>query len=210
MTLNRNLKGKSKRKKKPTPLKKENSEPFLRGCSGRWPTASRSSGSESRTAADASPHRLPDPWPLGRIAGFGNESVPFASSSPHPDSPNPSQHAGNAWISSRTGRQGPSPGQQGCPASCAVVSVLRSAPCMDRKDIPPHTPPLKNPRVSTVPSQKPRRRHHHSLIPYRSNNHCPRSHGHLHFNQNHRPRRRGAAVSRMYSFIRSERRAFLK
>lgn len=45
-----------------------------------------------RLPAEASRHQLLDLLGLlSRIAGFGNESVPFASSSPLPDSPNPSR-----------------------------------------------------------------------------------------------------------------------
>lgn len=92
MTLNRNLKGKRERKK-PTPRKKENSESFLRGCSGAVADSSSLLRERAgRLPAEASRHQLLDLLGLlSRIAGFGNESVPFASSSPLPDSPNPSR-----------------------------------------------------------------------------------------------------------------------
>lgn len=187
------------------PLLKENAESFLRGCSGDgrpFPAPPGELGG-CRRLSPASPRRHG-----GRIAGLGNESMPSASSSPLPDSRNPSSAQETtgfqscSWRTRWLGRRGDSG------ATRPPYSYQLPAPT-GKASLPT---PLRapSPKLSKVPSQRNPDRDTVTACPLPEQQPPSRSHGHPHFNQNHRPRRRGAAVSRMYSFIRSERRAFFK
>ena len=110
---------KEKAKEKPTLLMKENSESFLGGRSGRCPTAPRSSGRELGGCRRLSPPHppTPDPRAPGRPRCVWKRIGALCFLFPTPGFTKLFQLAGNAWISSRTGWQGRSWGQQGCPAS---------------------------------------------------------------------------------------------
>lgn len=131
-----------------------------------------------------------------RIAGVGTKSTPiiFASSSKL-------RYLQRLF----TKQEGPgffdqllSEGQVGCPAWPSPSFLMPVVPCMagSTSTSSPFSTlgcQTSHPELKPFP---PRR-----CSPSPRSNLSPQSHRHSHFNQNHRPRERGASVSRMYSPI---------
>lgn len=146
MTLNRKLKVKSKRKANVANERK------FRIFSPRLFGAVADSFKLLRESKQCGFRRVSPPSPRsvapGRIAGFGNESVPVVSSPRLLDSQNPSstqETPGFQSSSLQTGRQGRSRGRQGGRPPRSVVSASDQLFAWVGKASLPTSPPIKTP-----------------------------------------------------------------